>query len=82
MGTIGNGADAGRQARSASWSKMACPSPRNMILPQQETSAVRCALGIARRSHLSTDPWPRSDPVTACLYVTLSRGKGRDREGT
>ena len=27
-------------------------------------------------------PWPRSDSVRACLYVSLSRGKERDREAT
>ena len=36
----------------------------------------------ACRSDVSTDPWPRSDSVRACLYVSLPCGKGRDREGT
>ncbi len=48
--------------------------------PQQRTGAICRALQLAAR--MSAGPWPPSDSVRARLYVSLSRGKGRDREVT
>jgi hypothetical protein len=33
-------------------------------------------------SGMSTGPWPTSDSIRPCLYVSLPCGKERDREGT
>jgi len=45
----------------------------------QGTGVIRRAVTRACRSDLSTDPWSRPNSVRAWPYVTLSRGKGRDR---
>jgi hypothetical protein len=66
---------------AASGSKMACRSPRNMIVAKEN---LRHSLGAARagRVDASTDPWTPTSSVRACLYLSLPCGNRRDCEGT
>ena len=60
---------------------MSCRSPRNVIVAKGERApfARHCeSLPIGREYR----PVDTPDSVRACLYVSLSRGKERDREGT
>jgi hypothetical protein len=64
---------------AASGSVVSYCSPMNVIVAK--VGNERHYIARARRSDVSTGPWPLSDSVPACLYVSLSRGKERDREG-
>jgi hypothetical protein len=63
--------DAARQVVSERW-------PMSVIIARQKARIAR-----ACESDLGTDPRAGlTGARPACLYVSLSRGKGRDREGT
>ena len=60
---------------------MTARSPRSVIVAKR---SERHSLHIPRAlpDAVRTSPSPLSDSVRACLYVSLSRGKERDRDGT